>query len=341
MSTSRGRVRRRRAWLLAVTIGLTAVAPVVAREAAAAPSRADRAEARAAWQKGRREAARRRWDEAEAAFREADDLVPSVQHKLDLARVLEAQGRVREASEVLDALDASKEPDAGGVRRAAAELRRRVERRLATIVVEVSGPSSGLVVDVDGDEVEPGEAVRVDPGKHLVRAKADGWVPMEQTVELAERQTEAVTFALERDPTAATDDAPPVADDDAAGVEDEQSADGDGTLLPAAVAWGVGGAGMALGTVFGVFAFQEAEKAREGCVENVCPEENVPALDASRNNGTASTVFFAIGGAGLVTGVVLALVYGGGDEAPPADDEGDAAVRPWIGAGAVGVDGRF
>jgi hypothetical protein len=344
MSTPRGRARRWRAWLLGLTLGLGALGPVAPGEAAAAPTRAERSEARAAWVKGRREAARRRWEEAAAAFRAADALDPKVQYELDLARALFAQNLLREAGAVLDRIDASKEPNSGGVRRAAGELRRRIERRLATIVVEVSGPASGLVVEVDDEEVEAGDAIRVAPGKHLVRASAEGWVTMEQTVELRERQTEAVTFTLERDPSVAHEEEPLPAAAHPEDDEREQVPDGGGTLLPAAIAWGVGGAGLALGTVFGVFAFDEAEKARENCVDDVCPEANVPALDASRNNGTASTVFFAIGGAGVVTGVVLAIVYGGGD-GPAAGDGATAstkaAVRPWIGAGEIGVAGRF
>lgn len=337
MSTPCGRARGR-ALVLAAALGLAVASPLAASEASAAPTRAEKQDARAAWTKGRKEAARKRWSQAAELFRDAVDRDPEVQYQLDLVRALIAEGSLREASDVLDGIDAAREEASATERRAADDLRQKVEMRLATIVVEVKGPTAGLVVDVDGEEVKPGDAVRLDPGKHLVRAKAPGWTPMEQTVQLKERQTEAVEFVLERDGAAPGEEEEPAAEP--AGDEEpaEEEADGGGTLLPAAIAWGVGGVGIGLGTVFGIFAFDEAEKAREGCVENVCPASSIPALDASRNNGTASTVFFAIGGAGIATGVVLAIVYGGGDE-PPAKEA--AGIRPWIGGSEIGVEGRF
>lgn len=337
MSTPCGRARRR-ALVLAAALGLAVAAPPLAPEAHAAPTRAEKQDARAAWTKGRKEAARKRWSQAVDLFREAVDLDPKAQYQLDLVRALIAESLPREASDVLDALDAARDELSPAERRAADDLRQKVEMRLATIVVEVKGPTEGLVVDVDGEEVKPGDAVRVDPGKHLVRAKAPGWIPMEQTVQLKERQTEAVGFELERDPASAAEEAPASAGKDEEEDEEEEEVDGGGTLLPAAIAWGIGGAGIGLGTVFGIFAFDEAEKARKDCVDDVCPESSIPALDASRNNGTASTVLFAIGGAGIATGVVLAIVYGGDDE-PPAKDA--AGVRPWIGGSEIGVEGRF
>ncbi len=343
------RTHRTRCLLVAAALGLAAFGLAPTSVALAAPSATEQREAKGAWEKGKREVARKRWPQAVAAFRDADALHPRAQYKLDLARALVRQGALRDASDVLDELDASKQPDAASARGAGADLREQIERRLATIVVEVKGPSSAVEVKVDQREVKPGEVVRVDPGRHLVRARAQGWVPMEQTVELRERQTEAVAFTLERDPGAAEEAAraaaPANADADAGAGEEKDPVldddDGSGTLLPAAIAWGASGAGIALGAVFGVFAFEEAEKARVGCVDNVCPEANSGAIDASRDNGTASTVCFAIGGAGLVTGVVLAIVYGSDDAPPEPPSTGALRLRPIVGPTGAGLVGSF
>lgn len=331
--------RRGRSILVAMALSLAGAGSVPPSVAHAAPSAAEQREAKAAWEKGKKEMARKRWSAAASAFRDADVIDPKAQYKLDLARALLRQGAARQASDVLDDLAKTSDGESASVRGAADELREQVERRLATIVVEVSGATAGVEVEVDGAKVKPGDVVRVDPGKHLVAVRARGWIPMEQTVVLKERQTEAVAFRLERDPAAA-----PLSEPEAAPEEEEEAPaprdDHGGTLLPAAIAWGIGGAGIALGTVFGIFAFGEAEKAKEGCVDNVCPRSNVEAIDASRDNGTASTICFAVGGAGLVTGVVLAIVFGSGDP-PEAGGEGAAFVRPVVGPAGGGLVGRF
>jgi hypothetical protein len=333
--------RRGPSILVAMALCLAGGGFVPTSVAHAAPTAKDQRAAKASWERGKKEMARKRWSAAAAAFRDADARDPSAQYKLDLARALLRQGAARQASDVLDQLAKTSDADGARVQGAADDLREQVERRLATIVVEVSGPTAEVEVEVDRAMVKVGEVVRVDPGKHLVVARAHGWVPMEQTVVLKERQTEAVTFRLERDPSAPVPTGEPeeeVAEEEE-GEEAPPADDDGGTLLPAAIAWGVGGAGIALGTVFGIFAFDEAEKAKEGCVDNVCPRSNVEAIDASRDNGTASTICFAVGGAGLATGVVLAIVFGGGD----APDEGKAAasVRPVVGPAGGGLVGRF
>jgi hypothetical protein len=113
-------------------------------------------------------------------------------------------------------------------------------------------------------------------------------------------------------------------------------------LLPAAVAWGVSAVGFGVGTVFGIFAFDEADKARTDCVGDRCTEEARDAIGTSKINGGISTVGFAVGGAALVTGIVLAVVYGSGDSAPETSAAvGPTRVTPWIGGTSAGVDGSF
>src|SRR5690606_8460280 len=104
MSTRCGRARRR-ALVLSAALGLAVASPLPASEASAAPTRAEKQDARAAWTKGRKEAARKRWSQAAELFREAVDLDPKAQYRLDLVRALIAERLPREASEVLDELD--------------------------------------------------------------------------------------------------------------------------------------------------------------------------------------------------------------------------------------------
>jgi len=240
-------------------------------------------------------------------------------------------GKMREASESLDEIASGKDASAS-VRNAAEKLRSKIDKRLGTIVVTLSGGDGGATLEIDGKKVKSGAPTRVDPGKHQLRAYATGWVPLEMTLEVGEGKTENVPFKLERDPGATPEpepEPPPTAED------------GGGTLLPAAVAWGVGAVGFGVGAIFGVFAFAEADKARENCIDERCTEAAREALDASKLNGGVSTAGFILGGAGLVTGIVLAVVYGSGDAEPATAAVGPIHATPWIGGTSVGVTGSF
>lgn len=324
--------RRGLAWRPA----LAALAVVVASVAFLAPPAwaegGGNPDAKAAWEKGRKLAGQKQWDAAADAFREASVIDPDPQYQLDLARALDGAGKVREASEALDKIDAAKDVSSG-VREAADKLRARLEKRLATIVVTVTGGDGAAVIEIDGKAARSGEANRVDPGKHQLRAHAAGWVPIEMTLDLAEGKTESVPFKLERDPAAGGDAAPPPP------PEEPPAESGGGTLLPAAIAWGVGAVGFGVGGIFGIFAFNEADKARENCDGDVCTEEAREAIDTSKTNGGAATAGFIVGGAGLVTGIVLAVVYGGGDDTTATASA--PHVTPWFGGTSAGLDGSF
>ena len=320
---------------LATLVALPAWLP---RGAEAAES--ENADAKASWEKGRTLASQKRWDAAIDAFRDADGIDPKAQYKLDLARALVSTSKLREASEVLDEIDAAKEASAS-IRGAASKLREKIGKRLGTVTVTVTGGGGRAVIEVDGKRVKSGEPLRVDPGKHKLQARSDGWVPMEMELEVGEGKAESVPFKLERDPGFAG-----AHDDEADEPSQEAPApatndDSGGTLLPAAIAWGVSAVGFGVGAIFGVFAFGEADKARENCVDDACNEDARAAIDASKTNGGISTVGFVVGGAGLATGIVLALVYGGGDAPAPTAQAGKIHVTPWIGGEQVGVAGAF
>lgn len=329
-----------RAWAPALVALVTLVASPPALEAVARAAGTESSEARATWEKGRTLVAKKKWDAAADAFRQADVMEPNPQYRLDLARALASAEKFREASEALDRIDADKGASAG-VRSAANKLRERIGKRLGTIVITLSGGGSGAVIEIDGKRVKSGASTRVDPGTHKLRAHAAGWVPVEMTLEVEGGKTESVPFTLERDPSAsaAADDAEPLPEEEGETEREPPTHDGGGTLLPAAIAWSVGAVGFGAGAIFGVFAFNEADKARDNCVDNRCTEEARDAIHTSKLNGGLSTVGFVVGGAGLVTGIVLAVVYGGGD--PPEAQAGPVHVTPWVGSDAVGLRGAF
>jgi hypothetical protein len=110
-------------------------------------------------------------------------------------------------------------------------------------------------------------------------------------------------------------------------------------LLPSLMSFGVGALGLGLGVGAGVVTLKNAAALRARCPTGVCAPtvDNTSDVAAANGMGIASTVGFVLGGAGLVTGVVLAAVKPGA-KGPAAPGPG-ATLE--IGPGYVGVGGVF
>ncbi len=107
---------------------------------------------------------------AAARFRESLEAHPSDRARYHLARALAARGRVAEAAALLRRVVLGDAPDLL-VRDAAAELLRRVERRVATLRVTVEGPLDGRLLLLNEEPLDLDRAragVPVDPGRHVV-----------------------------------------------------------------------------------------------------------------------------------------------------------------------------
>ena len=117
-----------------------------------------------------------------------------------------------------------------------------------------------------------------------------------------------------------------------------------GLQIPAIASFGVGAAGIAVGTVFGLFAFDETNRARQFCDGNLCPArpEVIEARNVAIANGNVSTVGFVVGGVGVAAGVILLITSSGGSDKPEDKEKKDAfRVVPYVGPGEVGVVGTF
>jgi hypothetical protein len=84
------------------------------------------------------------------------------------------------------------------------------------------------------------------------------------------------------------------------------------------IALGVGGAGLAVGGIFGILGLSDKSELEASCPDRRCEPDQYDALDAYETKKTISTVGF-VGGAVLgATGVVLVLTAPGGAEAGAA-----------------------
>ena len=111
------------------------------------------------------------------------------------------------------------------------------------------------------------------------------------------------------------------------------------------VAFGVGGAGLILGTVFAIVeggAYDDFEACRKDPVCSTGSE--LGGLEDDRDSAALlATIGFGVGLAGVVTGVVLWVVQSGSESAPAAAADGGAPSAGWqptVG-GAVTGDGGF
>jgi hypothetical protein len=308
-----------RALAFALAFGL---APSVA---IAAPSAKDRSEAKTLWTKGKRFAAQSKTDEAITALRAACELDPRAQYQLDLARALVSDGQLVEAREVAGAVRDTSEPNTQKAKQTAAQLITDLDARIPMVRVEVTGTGAGgAVVQIGTEEIERDREVPLDPGQYLVRAIGTKGERAEERLTLEERQRRTVRLELV------------VKSSGPAQASDERD-DGKGTMVPALVAFGVGGVGVVLGSIFGVRAYQTTAEVEEICGGTTCPPKELENIELALEYGNVSTVAFAAGGVALAAGVVLAVTVGRDD---PSERE-QLSIRPVVGPGYAGVSGTF
>lgn len=294
----------------------------------AAPSRAERNEARALSVKAAKAQRGGDHERAMALLQEADALAPSSQIRLDLARAQISAGKLVEAEALLEALllpNASPRTD-WRVAQAARKLLTSLKDRLPSLSVDVQGVDPlRAIVQVDGEAVTAGQAVKVNPGAHEIQAYAEGMKDILRTV--SSREGEHHTLVVHFEPVPA----PPAQAAEPSGV---------GARLPAAIALGVGGAGIALGSVFGILAIRDKSRASEHCVGSRCAVAAQPYIDSSLLKGDVATASFIVGGVGIAAGVTLLLTVGRSTD--PEPDEGSVAtIVPWVSPMGAGVSGTF
>jgi hypothetical protein len=205
-----------------------------------------------------------------------------------------------------------------------------LEPKVPTLVLALSPSApSGTVVERDGVPFQGaslGVALPIDPGEHVIVTRAPGGA--EERVSITLEAGESKRLELPQTPFAPPAAAPPAAAPPA--VEPTarppvENPKGDGSVQRtlAYVTGGVGIAGLLVGSITGLLAFDRKATVDDECPDgrNSCSKAGVDAADSGKSLATASTVAFAVGLAGVATGVTLILT------AP--DDEGRGAA--WLG----------
>jgi len=229
------------------------------------------------------------------------------------------------------------------------------ERRIGKLRVHVDGvPLDSVKVTIDDAEVPSAlfDATRpTDPGSHQVRATAQGYKPFATTVNVGEGAEATVNLRLEADlspqPTPRTAEpspasGPPVVG--SAGFQPTFAASpgrSSGPSLGVALAlMGVGGAGVVVGSVFGVLALNTRSTLNSECnPKTACPQGAQSDISALSTRATISSIGFGAGVAGLVVGGIL-LATSHGETTSDLTLHG-SSLSPWIGFKAAGLQGTF
>lgn len=334
------RVRAVRAAALAHALS---IALVTSQSYAQSP--ADRATARSLAEQGYAALEAKQFDVAEDRFHRADQLVHAPTLVLDHGRALMGLGRYVEAQERFELVvrEGTDEDAPDSWKQAvfdAAALVEQVKPKIAWLTVIVPGLENPRVT-VDG-ELIPRAALGVrratNPGSRTIQVTAEGYVARTMTVELGEGANRAVQIVLgkqrtptKNEPVAAaavpTQQAPP------AGADEPTR---DATL--SYVALGVGGVGLAVGSVTGFLVLGKRSDLDLVCEDGVCPRSAESDLNTYNTLGIVSGVSLAVGLAGAVTGVVTLLTQ---TDSAPANPESSARLRLDLGPGRVGLHGVF
>jgi len=232
----------------------------------------------------------------------------------------------------------------------AKQVLEQAQPKIAKLTVQVRA-SEGLAyrITVDGKELPSvlvGVGRPIDPGFHHLCVRGEGVRPFDQTVTLEEGGSEMVTLLVEPDSRKPPGDGPSAAASAASATSSNSDRSGDDggetARLAGYVSLGVGGVGVAVGSVFGLFATGKKSELVDVCSGGRCPPSAEDDIDSMNTSATISTVGFGVGLVGLGLGAYLLLTGGQSEDAPASS--GDAAavrVMPWLGPGVTGLTARF
>jgi hypothetical protein len=192
-----------------------------------------------------------------------------------------------------------------------------VTAAIPTIVFEAKDSSgsdlSAVKVTMDREvlaERVEGIAFAVDPGAHTFTFEAAGFPAVQKRFIIRERQKdrlERVVFDASSATTSPSASALPLAASPAtapAAPIEEPSRSGANKVF-AILTTGVGVAGVAAGTVFGLRAQSKRDEANRICPDVCGDRAGVDVWHDAKSAGNVSTIAFVVGGVGLVSAAVI------------------------------------
>jgi len=161
------------------------------------------------------------------------------------------------------------------------------------------------VVELDRTRLDRpaiGVGLPVDPGAHRVVVKTGG-KERERRFEIAESASLTIKLELPELERSAPRPAPVVRADEKKAETPPKSSDSRKTWMLGA--FGLGGAGLVVGSVAGVLAWREKSAVEDGCRDHECNADGKQAADRLQRNALISNIGFGVGVAAIGVGVVL------------------------------------
>jgi hypothetical protein len=326
------------ATLLAIAVALSSAV------ALAQPTTEERAAAEVLFQEGRKLALDKKLDEACGKFAESQRLDPHVGTLMYLATCHAEQGKT--ATAWVEFSDAAGLAQRQGQREREAQARARaaeLESKLSRLQIQVTAAPPDLKVRLNQREIRDLSApFPFDPGPLTIEASAPGRVPWKKTIEVQpgpSTQTVVVPALAPLPPEAPVVVAPKPVQPLETGLTPAERRN---RWIAAGALGGVGVVGVVVGSVTGALALSKAHAAQTsghcmGLTTN-CDASGTSMVDSAYGLAYASTAGFALGGAALLAGTIVAVTIPR-PSAPPASS---AALRVGVGpGGTVTVGGAF
>jgi hypothetical protein len=280
----------------------------------------------------------------------AEALVHAPTTALPLARCEIQLGKVVAGIEILNRLvHETLSPSAPrswvDAQKAAGTLLDSTEPRIAKLRIHLDGVAAGapnLKVTVDGENVPTvllDNDRPTDPGPHHVAAVADGFASASSDVTLTDGQSLTVPLHLDPRLQGPTATAAPAVQPAAAqaSLTATAAAPMHANRTPAYVSFGIGGAGLIAGTIFGVLALSTQSHLNTECnASKECPTSAQSDVDGLHTDALVSTIGFGVGVVAVGLGTYFLL--SAHDEAPSTTA---LVVRPWLGPTSAGIAGSF
>jgi len=285
--------------------------------AAPAAAQNDPVAASALFSEGRKLAVQKRYEEACPKFEESQRLDPGIGTQFNLADCWENVGRTASAwAQFLDVAAAAKVAGQRDRERVARQRAAQLEPRLSRLTVSVRVEHPGLAVSKDGTALGRtawSSAVPIDPGEHVIEARAPGRKTWSQSVVVEKQAADARVTVPELAPEPQAAAAPRRLESTQAPERDAPVPAGRTQRTLGFVVGGVGVAGLVAGSVFGLRARSKNDEAKEICAgrPHACSEreqtEYAALVNDAKSARTLAIVGFAAGAAAVGAGIALVL----------------------------------
>ncbi len=190
----------------------------------------------------------------------------------------------------------------------AAEVLEAALPHLAKLRVEIAGASGAdVVLKIDGQTVSSasiGVERPIDPGRAQHRGDRNGLQDRTEPRPSREGSSQTTSLTLERDPNFH----PPVVHHELEQVPPPPKTTTHRVYWPSAVAFGVAGAGLIVGSVFGITAIVDKNNLYSTCGGDACNSAQRGQFNDLTTFASLSNVGFIAFGAAAIVGVVLVAV---------------------------------